>query len=503
MKRKWPVMAKVKPFLKPVLFCFVVYTVAMLSIYAIGGNFHDDDIRRAYTGITWLEDFGRYGTSVLTSVLTGSFFNFQNGLTDIFPLPQILATLLWSINSVILVKVLCGKIKYLPLLVSTLFGLCPFMVDVLSRNFDSFPITLAVTACLVPFLFYDKVERARLKYFWITAGCLLLAWITYQATVSVFIVMIFVMAFDGFIKRAKLKAVVRKTALLMGAFLTAGVIYGVVFGRVAFSGYRETSLLGFGELLSGVFSNIGSYLATLKDSLNVEWGIAVVLMGVCFIASLIAFSKRRNKAIDGLGGVVFLVVAVILSAGILVFIHNPRWAPRSLFGIGLVLAAVGVMTARNQPKKCKNLLATPSVMAVGLFAVFFLAFGNAVRNQAEYADFRAGILENDLSRIDDEKWDKDDLLYIDNSIGASGMMKQLRERYPIINIMRLQSFSNGLDQMSTRRLVERYSRETLMERYYYDELDFDCLPEQMVADTRYHTIMPSSIDGLYCVFFNE
>jgi len=139
---------KWRSFIKPVLLMFGIYLLGIISI--IRANFYFmDDVGRSVDAFRGWIAMSRYVAEFLSV-----FIHADARLTDISPLPQLLAVFILAISSVLLVYVLNdSKITIAGLLASIPVGLSPYMLECLSYKFDAPYMALSVLASIVPFLF--------------------------------------------------------------------------------------------------------------------------------------------------------------------------------------------------------------------------------------------------------------------------------------------------------------------------------------------------------------
>ena len=87
---------------KAFLLLFILYSLALLSILRENVSYRDDIGRTAYGFSGWL-DFSRYTTEYLSKLIhVGSY------ISDISPIPQIIAIIELSLASIFLLKCISG-----------------------------------------------------------------------------------------------------------------------------------------------------------------------------------------------------------------------------------------------------------------------------------------------------------------------------------------------------------------------------------------------------------
>ena len=150
-------------------------------------------------------------------------------------------------------------------------------------------------------------------------------------------------------------------------------------------------MLGFSELIPGIFKNITNIYAQIFASFAPSWRIFTVLGLACAAIAIFISTKEKikQKILNTAAFILFLILAVPFSYGIYLLLADAPTNPRSLIGIGSVLAITFIVAANSFTKKlsiyAKVALAAPAVILVYLFFVYSFAIGNALADQYEYS----------------------------------------------------------------------------------------------------------------------
>jgi len=109
-----------------------------------------DDMEREHSGITGWLGWSRYLSEFLSILFYQNFL-----LADISPATQIVALIVLSLSSLLLVLVLSGNTRgsWLALLASLPVGASPYFFSNMSYKFDSPYMALSLLFCVAPFVF--------------------------------------------------------------------------------------------------------------------------------------------------------------------------------------------------------------------------------------------------------------------------------------------------------------------------------------------------------------
>lgn len=141
-----------------------------------------DDLARIAKGYRGWDDFGRYLNNVLSPFLHGDYY-----LTDVSPLPQLLAAFIMALaGSCILVVFSDGKGHSIWEIATILpMGLSPYFMECFSYKFDSPYMALSVLASVCPFLLMKTKMYSILSVLSVMAMCM-----TYQAASGIYPMMV-------------------------------------------------------------------------------------------------------------------------------------------------------------------------------------------------------------------------------------------------------------------------------------------------------------------------
>jgi len=403
----------------PVLIMSGIYLLGIISLLRANFLYRDDITRSA-----WGDSGGWYDWSRYVSEFSAIFIHGDFHLTDISPLPQLLAILISAAGSVLLVYILNnGKIKIPSLLASVPLGLSPYMLECLSYRFDAPYITLSVLASIVPFLFYTRKKA----FIFCSVICLLIMSMTYQASSGIYILITLILGFNDWNSKRKNN---REVILFLGravlSFCLAMAIFKFFLMR-PFNTYVSNAIFPVPQLISGVLTNIKTYINTINDDFGYIWKALIGLI-FCFFIGKSIYQSKRNKMVSFITATLFLSLLFILSYGVYLALEHPLFEPRALYGFGALLAIIGIFVVYKF-----NNTARVFVFALSWsFLVFALSYGNALADQIRYGNFRTTVLLHDLSALYPDKDENKISIQLKNKIGFAPVVNNIGKRNPVI-----------------------------------------------------------------------
>jgi len=470
-----------RSFIKPVLLMSGVYLLGIMTI--IRANLlYNDDIWRSIIGIGRWYDWSRY-VSELFSIFIHADFH----LTDISPVPQLLAIFFLAVSSVLLVYVLNNrKITIIALLASIPLGLSPYMLECLSYRFDSPYMALSVLASVVPFLFLSNKKA----FIFCSIISLLIMCMTYQAASGIYLLITLFLCFKDWNYKQKTN---REVFIFLGqavlSFCVAMALFKLFLMKPSDS-YVSTATASLQQLFSSVLTNIQTYANFINSDFGFIWK---ALIGVifCFFIAKSVFTSAQNKMISFLAAIIFLGLLFVLSYGIYLALMKSLFFPRAMYGFGVFLAIISIYIASNF-----NRIAKIAAFALSWsFFVFAFSYGNALADQMRYINFRAGILLQDLSALYPNENENGIKLQLNNTIGFTPLVRNIAKHNPVIyrlvpEMMRddmftyfyLLSYFNYAPFNTANLNLESVNREG--EQY----VDFITLDLPVVLKTYFHTI---------------
>ena len=457
-----------KELFSSVLFLSIVYVIAFISIFRANYNYIDD-IRRAVRGDTINEAYSRHISEFLSYFLHTT----DGRLTDISPLPQLIACLFLALAGFIMVKVMCKKPTKYILLATLPIGLSPYFLGCLVWKFDAPYMALSILVSIVPFLFMHK---NRWLYASVSVISLLIMTMTYQASSGVFIMMTLYFFF---------RTILSKSDSTKHAFVFLGISclsYGIALGLFRFcflqevTTYASTNLSTNHNIFTLFWNNINKYYTYVCTDWNVIWKITALIIIVTFYVKNIVLSKL-NKTIAFFVTTLFAALLAGSVFGVYALLEKPLFSPRAMLGVGILLAILGVDICCS----LKKIFSFPVMVLGWCFFVFALAYGNCLADQKRYREFRTEMLVYDLSQLMLTKNEKPYKLIVRGGFGLSGVAENTAHNNPITKRL----INSGLMHVS---LSHYHNFQNFLAEWYskIPQKEEEAIP--VVFDSFYHTI---------------
>ncbi len=469
---------------KPFLWLCFLYVVALLALLRADYSYVDD-LGRALIGYRGWMDWSRYMTTALSF-----FVQPTPKLTDMSPLPQLLAVGIMSLAGLVVIYTLTGRkeIRWPFLLAALPMGLSPWFLECFSYKFDAPYMAVAVISSILPFLWWEKDE----KKFYIASFLCLLAMITsYQAAAGIFVIAALFHAFFSWLRGGSGKSIllwlIRAALIYAAALLT----FKVFLMQPPAEDYFSIELAPLADMPRVIWQTAGEYLRTVWQDLNwVMQGSAAAV--VLFWLLHIRRATKRNRLLTLLLAVIFLLVTAVLSYGPYLMFDKVYPYPRGLFGMGLwfsfLMISLLSTTDGKGPMKWLTVLVAWQLIALAA------AYGNALAVQKQYIDFRIQLLVQDLNTLhltDDEKI----RYHILGSIGHAPSVRNTETEYPVVKRLITPSNFSGANALTVFYFYFYHDLALNGEKMKADEgKDYLYLP--VVLENRYHRIQADGEDVL-------
>ena len=395
---------------------FFIFSITLfaLSSLLIANVLYSDDFTRVTTGETLWNDNGRPLSSFVSILL-----QLGQPLTDVSPLPQLLAFALYALSGIYLAKLFEVNNFLLVTLCGTIFSLNPFNLQNFTFVFDSFPMALAVlTSVLAAFITSITVgknlKKSDLIYSLGTAVLLLLSSLClYQAATSVYIVIFLFYALVQLLNQQNKYQIkyVFKAALVL---ITSLVLYLPIKNYFITNSYNlyHSETIYFSEAPRKIVGNLNAFWQTIKFQIgsnniidNLLYVLLIATLSVVIIKAIyqIKDNHQRHKLLFFACLLSYLLLLMISPLGMMLVLKNPIFAPRTMMGFTtlvtvccLVLAKL-VLTANF--KKLRYCLAAFFCIMILAFANVSFTLGNVLYAQNIQDEIIATVLISDLGEI--------------------------------------------------------------------------------------------------------
>jgi hypothetical protein len=367
-----------------------------ISAILIANVHYADDIARTNLGYAGWSGFSRYSSTILAHGIHA-----DNYLTNIAPLPQILAALILAISSVILISLISGKEIFkekwnkwiLKLIAVTPLALCPYMLECLSYQYDSVYMALSVFFATMPFIFY---RQEKWKFILASVIGILGVCTTYQVSIGVYpMIVIFLMLKDWNDKKIKNKEIVKNVAISAVIFLITLVVFQKFLMRPQ-DMYVSNEIPGISEFFPTVFKNLGHYFELLFTDFRILWLVLIVLIIIGFVV-LYVIKSKRNKILAVLMALFGVVAMGIMAYLFYAALEQPLYTTRAMYAIGAFIAIMGIYIASGVKKEL--ILTLPVVVLAWCFFSFSFTYGNALKEQDTFRNMQIDMVIADLNEI--------------------------------------------------------------------------------------------------------
>lgn len=466
-------MKLINTYKKPFLILFSIYVIAMTAIFRANFNYKDDIGRIAWGSKGW-DDFSRYINCFLSS-----FIHADSYLTDVSPLPQLLAIVLLTLSSIILLKILLEKKKFSlwELIAVIPLGLSPYFLECLSFKYDSPYMALSIFVSIVPLLFYKK---SLFKYLIIIIICILMMCMSYQASSGIFPMIVILISLKRYINKENFKSILSFIFISIVGYILGLFIFKYFFMHDVDT-YVSNSIPELSELFPTIIGNLGIYFNYIINDFKIEWLIFIGILCLGYMCAVI-YNSKCNKSISFILALFSVGLMLVLSFGMYSVLEVPLFLPRTMYGFGLFIVLLGVYIVSSRKLYITKLF---YFVLCWSFFVFSFTYGNALYIQNEYTNFRLESVLNDLKDMDIFMDDFYNRTQIKGSVGYAPVLRNMPQDYDMLNRLIPISFQNSNYILGRIEFLEYYNLNMLIWEENVDLSDFN-LP--ILKDTMYHTI---------------
>lgn len=406
---------------KAFLITTIIYILGISAILRANFNYIDDMGRVANGYGNW-SDYSRFLSETLSP-----FIHMDRYLTDVSPLPQLIAVLFLAVAGMLLLYVVHERVSFSvwELIAIVPLGLNPYFLECISYKYDAPYMALSILVAIMPLLYRKK---SALTYIFISAVGAIAVCTTYQAATGIYPMLVVLQAFKMWSNGESLK----KTGgfcLRSAAGYGLGLAFFYFVIMVPVETYVSSSLTSIGDLLQIIYFNLRRYYTLIREDFKPFWLGLVVIQAIGFIWTA-AHSSKRNVFISGIAAMTSLVLMGLVCFGVYPTLSRTLFAPRAMYGFGVLVAIVGayIMRARRN-----HLLTVTSFMLSMAFFVFSLTYGNALYVQKEYTDFRIQAVIGDLNDMEVFSSGQPVIVQISGTIGQSPVIANMPQNYNILN----------------------------------------------------------------------
>lgn len=430
MKEKWIQFAnRIKNSIKPALILSGLFLFGISSI--IRANFkYIDDYGRVLQGYKGWDDFSRYFSFGISA-----FIHADNYLTDISPLPQVLACILLGIAGVIVInalKVQEEKISVWQLVAVLPLGLSPYFLECMSYKYDSVYMALSVLAAVLP-LAFAEIGTVTIGLASLLGTLLMLT--TYQASSGIFPMLVVLWTAKSINMGEKFSAVIKKTGMAAGGYIL-GMIIDKMFIIREVDEYVTSSVAPVNEIITQFLN----YYNQVASDFKTWWIFLIAIIVLMYLVMFVMGSKTNsvNSSFIALFSVVF---CLLLAFGSYPILQRASYYPRAMYGFGVFIALISVAAVSYNKSYPARFFA---VAMSWTFLVFSFSYGNALYEQGKYTDIRVEAVVNDLIDLDIMNSGEPVKVQLMGGIGKSPVIRNIpQENYTILDRLVPKTFDEG------------------------------------------------------------
>lgn len=459
--------------MKPCLILFAIYILGISAILRANFNYRDD-IRRVEGGISGWENHGRYLSNFLAV-----FIHADTYLSDVSPLPQLIAAFLMAVSAVIIWYVVSKEKVFSIWDVSALIplGLSPYFLQCFSYKYDSPYMALSMFVSVVPLLFCNY---GYFVYFIASMTGALTMCLTYQSTSGIFPMLVVLLCLKRWNDNEKVKEILKFAVCSAGGYLLGVLLFKVLFMPQGYGhDYVVTSLPGIHEIIPVMLYNFTKYMNHLTTDFKRGWLLLILFLCIGFVF-VMTWNTKRKRYESFMMSVFVLFMMSVLCLGVYPVLSKPLFDPRGMCGVGGFLTLLGV--AISTSKRAYLPKVACFLLAWGFFS-FSFTYGNALKEQEEYETFRYEALLNDLNDLDIMTEGERKSVQLNGSMGYSPVVKHMSKDYKMIK---------RLVPVGSQRWWKFYHYYALkrvsQNRPQSSGVDFKNENLPILKDTMYHTI---------------
>lgn len=464
---------------KPIACFFAIYLVAMLAIMRADYK-HIDDLGRVLHGYKGWDNFSRYISYFSSVILHADLY-----LTDISPLPQLLALFLLAIASAIAIYALMGKrnITCWEVLAALPLGISPYEWDCLVYKYDAPYMALSILASVAPFLF---LEYGLPAYSLASIAGMLAMCTTYQASSGIYPMLVIFVGFRWWNTGKSGREVIRYLFASGFCYLAALGIFKLFLMKPA-EGYVSTSLAPPRQILRHLLR----YYELVRKDFKWWWSALICLLAVFFVFHAVRQTTRK-RFVCALLAVLAVALCTVLAFGVYPAFCTPLYSPRAMYGFGCLAAFLAILAAgakKMYPAKIASMC-----LSYAFFA-FAFTLGNAVAEQDRYTQVRLEAVIFDLNSMDAFYSQEQKHIQLKGSVPLSPVIRNMPQNYQMLNRM-IRKYFGGSDYWQEYYFFHYFDLQNVVQDDTPASPDEDLTAADLpvVKDTMYHTIRGDGTD---------
>ena len=455
---------------------FILFAVLAVGISAIlrANFYYMDDSPRAALGYKQWDYFSRYLSTALATLVHGGDY-----LADAAPLPQLLAMLIMAASGILMLYIVYDRTSFSlwELAAVATVGLNPYFLGCVSFRFDAPYMALSVLGGVVPLLYRNRSTAA---YLLASMLGILTVCTSYQAAAGIFPVLVIALALRMWSRREPIREVWQFCLKSAAGYVLGLLFFKQVLMVPADTSYVGNSLPAAGELIPHFLKNLGTYYSLVLSDFKPFWLAVATLMILAFFVRTVRDSRQKRLPAAAMTAAALAFMG-LLCFGLYPALASTVFAPRAMYGFGVLLAVFGITAAEG---KQGIPLKLPAVVLSWVFFVFSFTYGNALSVQKAYTDFRTQLVIADLQDMEAFQGETPVTVQLSGSIGKSPILKNMPQNYQMLNRLVPKTFGGG-DDLTQYGFYCYYGLQNVV---WDPETDLRKMDLPVLKNTMYHTI---------------
>lgn len=416
---------------------YLFFTLIMALPIIIANVYYSDDMSRAMSGVTYWGIDGRPLSDRLMIML-----NFNSHLSDLAPLPLIMACVLLSLSFYMIhEKIFNGENHFALLPVA--FFLSPFLIEPLSYRFDSLTISASI---FMAFAYISIRHKVGAINYMISSALIVMLFCLYQPTINIALILVSIEFFRE-IQQRKLPSKILKTLLFRVCTIATGaIVYMKVILPLTHVNNNSQNHPGVASnLLNIVRTNANAYYDFYTTNTLPVNGGAVVLLS--FIISLLLvlflsfnyYKQYRTKLSALVCAISTLAVPLTFVASMisLLLLENPLTTFARVY-IGINALTLFIFTLLYLCIKNTKITNVILFVCVTYIVTFYYSYGNVLRAQDDKNKNVANVIGFALK---DVKANMVNIMF-DGASPKSPVLLNSIQNYPLFKTIVLDYFYN-------------------------------------------------------------
>jgi hypothetical protein len=452
---------------------FGIYLIGISAILRANFNYIDD-MGRVALGYKGWEDFSRILSNLLSTVI-----HMDSYLTDVSPLPQLIAVAIMALSGVVLLVILYERTSFSVIEILALIPLClnPYFLECISYKYDAPYMALSVFGAIMPLLYR---KRSGIAYTIVSVIGTIIVCTTYQAASGIYPMLVILIMLRMWNKREENNRRIVRFCIQSAVGYSVGILVFRIFFMTTTENYVSNSLPGIKSFIPNFIQNLEDYYALICTDFKWWWLVVVLLLIVGFVWTM-TYTSENNTWLAMVLSVFALLGMGILCFGLYPALTEPLFLPRAMYGFGIFLTLL-MVTITEQ----RNVIAVkvPVLLFSWIVFVFAFTYGNALYTQKEYTDFRINQVIEDLNDLEIFNTEEEVIVQIAGSIGHSPVIDNMPQNYQMLNRLVPINFRESW-WWGQFGFYNYYNLANVVQDFSIDLKTYD-LP--IIEDHMYHTI---------------